>query len=211
METPSPPHGGIDRMRIVGGNLALDFVNTRTGPPGGPPDDDLLVGYDELVGWSRHVGAITEIEAHRLWRQARRDRAGAQAVFDLARRLRDDLDAVFRGIAAGGALPAVSIAALRTAEARALGRAALVAEDGSYGWTWATDRSLERPLGPIVHAAIELLTNGPLDRVKGCAGCPFLFVDESKNRSRRWCSMDDCGTTEKIQRFVARRAGRRTD
>jgi predicted RNA-binding Zn ribbon-like protein len=61
-----------------------------------------------------------------------------------------------------------------------------------------------------VHAAVELLTTGPLDRIKACAGCRFVFVDESKNRSRRWCSMEDCGTTAKMRRYVARRSANRS-
>jgi hypothetical protein len=44
--------------------------------------------------------------------------------------------------------------------------------------------------------------------VKGCAGCSWLFVDESKNKSRRWCAMEDCGTHAKTQRYVARRAAK---
>ena len=51
----------------------------------------------------------------------------------------------------------------------------------------------------------------PLSRVKGCAGCNWFFVDESKNRSRRWCSMEECDTHAKIRRYVARRAGKRKD
>jgi len=51
------------------------------------------------------------------------------------------------------------------------------------------------------------LTTGPLDRVKACAaeaGCVGLFLDVSKNRSRRWCS-DGCGVEAKIRRQSVRR------
>jgi predicted RNA-binding Zn ribbon-like protein len=64
-------------------------------------------------------------------------------------------------------------------------------------------------LWPVAYAATELLTSGPLGRVKNCAGCNWLFVDESKNRSRRWCSMEECGTHAKMRRYVARRAAKR--
>jgi len=211
METPTKAAHGVERMRIVGGNLALDFLNTRTGPPSGPPDDDLLVGYDGLVEWARYAGALTELDARRLQRQAHRDRVGARNVVDRAIRLREELDAVVRAIATGHRPAERSVAALKAAEAEALTRAALVPDDGAFAWSWTDDRSLARPLGSVIHAAIELLTSGPLDRVKACGGCSFLFVDESKNRSRRWCSMDDCGSTEKVRRFVARRAGRPLD
>jgi predicted RNA-binding Zn ribbon-like protein len=198
----------VGRMRIVGGNLALDFLNTRTGPPGGPSDDDILGDYGDLVAWARHVGSLSDLEAGRLLRHARRDRVGARDTFDRTVRLRDALDDVFRASASARRPPAPSVAALQTAEVEALARAALVLADGSFAWTWSEDRSLARPIGPVVHAAIELLTAGPLGRVKACAGCQFLFIDESKNRSRRWCSMEDCGSNEKVRRFVARRAGR---
>jgi predicted RNA-binding Zn ribbon-like protein len=198
-------------MRIVGGNLALDFLNTRTGPPGGPTDDDVLGDYGDLVAWARHVGSLSDREAGLLLRHARRDRAGARDTFDRTVRLRDALDDVFRAIATAQRPPARSVAALRIAAAEALARAELIPAADSFAWSWLNDRSLARPLGPVVHAAIQLLTAGPLDRVKSCGGCRFLFVDESKNRSRRWCSMEDCGSAEKGRRFVARRAGRPLD
>jgi predicted RNA-binding Zn ribbon-like protein len=76
-------------------------------------------------------------------------------------------------------------------------------------WKWALGEDLAGVLWPVAHSAIELLISGPLGRVKGCAGCNWLFVDESKNRSRRWCSMEECGTHAKMRRYVARRAAKR--
>ena len=61
----------------------------------------------------------------------------------------------------------------------------------------------------MVHDATRLLIDGPLDRLKACDGCNYLFIDESKNRSRRWCDMTTCGTAEKMRRYVARRAAKR--
>ncbi len=64
-------------------------------------------------------------------------------------------------------------------------------------------------LWSVAHSATELLTSGPLERAKGWAGCNWLFVDESRNKSRRWCMMEKCGTQEKMRRYVARRAAKR--
>jgi predicted RNA-binding Zn ribbon-like protein len=64
-------------------------------------------------------------------------------------------------------------------------------------------------LWPIALSALELLTSPQLIRVKKCAGCPWVFLDQSKNLSRRWCAMDDCGTHEKIRRYVSRRAAKK--
>jgi len=55
-------------------------------------------------------------------------------------------------------------------------------------------------------AAVDLLRTGPLDRLKVCAACPWLFLDTSRNRSRRWCSMSDCGARLKMRRYRARAA-----
>ncbi|MCG5472213.1 ABATE domain-containing protein [Micromonospora sp. LAH09] len=199
----------VTRMHLVGGNLALDFVNTRSGPPVGLPDDDVLTGYPELVAWGVHAGALTQTEATALRRLSRNDPDGAHAAFSRALHTRDYLDEVFRPLTTGGAPSAPALARLRDDEADALGHAQLEG-DSTYAWVWRDDRSLARPLRPVVHAAVQLLTTGALHRIKGCGGCRFIFNDESKNRSRRWCSMDDCGTAEKMRRYVAARRTRAT-
>ncbi|MEO3745349.1 ABATE domain-containing protein [Plantactinospora sp. B5E13] len=199
--------GDVRRMRLVGGNPALDFVNTRSGPPDGPPDDDTLTGYPELVAWGRYAGVLDTTAAATLDRLAGEDPDAAQAVFARSLRTRDLLDEIFRALAADGNPSTSALARLRDDEADALAHAEL--DPGTpYAWTWHDDRTLVRPLRPVVHAAVQLLTTGTLDRIKGCGGCRFVFVDESKNRSRRWCSMDDCGTAEKIRRYVAARRTR---
>ena len=65
------------------------------------------------------------------------------------------------------------------------------------------------PLRPIVAAAVELLTHGTADYVKPYRACRFLYIDHSKNNSRRWCSMDDCGKAAKIARYLQRRSDAR--
>jgi predicted RNA-binding Zn ribbon-like protein len=60
-------------------------------------------------------------------------------------------------------------------------------------------------LGPLVAAAVDLLRTGPLDRLKLCDACPWLFLDTSRNHSRRWCSMNECGGRLKMRRYRERR------
>jgi predicted RNA-binding Zn ribbon-like protein len=203
METPND----VTRMRLVGGSVALDFVNTRSGPPGGPADDDALTAYPDLIAWSRHVGLSTEAEAVALRRLAGDGPGAAAHAFADAVRIRDDLDEIFRAIATGARPSRRALASLREAEVDALANAELDGT-GPMRWSWRRDRSLAKPVRLVAHAAVDLLTAGPLERLKQCGGCRFIFLDESKNRSRRWCSMEDCGTNEKVRRYVARRAGR---
>jgi predicted RNA-binding Zn ribbon-like protein len=200
METPST----TTRMRLVGGNLALDFVNTRTGPPTGAPDGDALTGYAELVAWGVYAGALDEIEAAHGTRLARKDPVAAETAFARSLRLRDDLDAIFRALAKGRRPSTAALSRLRDDEADALAHARLERRT-AFDWTWQEDRTAPRVLRPVAHAATQLLIGGELDRIKVCAGCRFIFADETKNRGRRWCSMQDCGTAEKVRRYVEAR------
>jgi predicted RNA-binding Zn ribbon-like protein len=206
METPEY----ISALRVVGGNLALDFVNTLDGAPDAEPGFDYLQSYADLVAWGVKVGALGGAVAERLLEEARRRPSEAEATHARALALRDVLCAIFSSLAADAEPSERDLQALGRDEREVLARAELARrEDGGYGWRWREDGDTGRPLWPVVHAAVGLLASGDLRRIKRCAGCRWLFYDESKNRSRRWCSMEECGTQEKMRRYVARRAARR--
>ena len=197
-------------MPLEGGHLALDFVNTigglRNEPPS--PDDELFETYDDLLDWSVRLDVISEADARRLRRAAARDEKGARRALRRARELRELIYATFRPIADGAEPPAELLDKLRDADRDALADAQLAPDDGrprAMRWTWPPPRDLADPLRPIAHAAVELLTNGPLEHVKICGNCRWLFLDQSRNHSRRWCSMNECGTQMKQRRFVERR------
>ena len=61
---------------------------------------------------------------------------------------------------------------------------------------------LESLIWPVAKSAADLLTSERLERVRECAGgtCGWLFIDASKNHSRRWCDMRDCGNAAKAKR-----------
>jgi predicted RNA-binding Zn ribbon-like protein len=65
------------------------------------------------------------------------------------------------------------------------------------------DGALAR-LMAIVAAAVE---HGRWERLKACPrdSCRWAFYDTSKNRSGRWCRMEDCGNIEKARAFRERR------
>src|SRR2546425_557101 len=76
------------------------------------------------------------------------------------------------------------------------------------GWSLPSDEeALDRPLWEIARSAADLLTSGERDRVKECASttCEWVFLDKSRNRSRRWCDMSDCGNRAKARRFHAKK------
>jgi predicted RNA-binding Zn ribbon-like protein len=201
METPEY----IEELRIVGGNVALDFVNTEDGDP----PVECLRGYGDLVAWGVRVGLLSADEGDVLAGEANRRPEDAEAVYRDALRLRGALYGVFRAVAEDKAFTSHNLEILREYEREALSRGKLVRGDKRFVWEWKGGRDLAGMLWPVAHAATGLLTSGDLKRLKLCAGCYWVFLDASRNRSRRWCTMEVCGTDEKMRRYVAKRAARR--
>jgi predicted RNA-binding Zn ribbon-like protein len=197
METPEY----IEKLRKVGGNVALDFANTEDGDP----PAECLRGYGDLAAWSVWVGLLSAGEGERLVAEAEARPGDAEAAYREALTLRGALQGVFRAVAGDEAPSEQDLETLRGYEREALSRAGLVREGRSFRWAWGDARDLSGMLWPVAHAATGLLTSGNLDRLKLCAGCYWVFLDASRNRSRRWCTMEICGTDEKKRRYVAKR------
>jgi predicted RNA-binding Zn ribbon-like protein len=193
--------------RLLGERLCLDYVNTVEGPRGAHPEEYLL-GYPDLVRWGRHVGILGDAAAERLLSAAARWPDQAAAVFGRARALREALTRIFRAVARGDTAEEADLGQLRAEYVAALGHACIAPIAGGYGWVWdAGDESLDRPLWAIARSAVEVLTTGEPARVKECPGagdCGWLFYDTSKNGSRRWCSMEGCGSRVKMRQQYAR-------
>jgi predicted RNA-binding Zn ribbon-like protein len=66
---------------------------------------------------------------------------------------------------------------------------------------------LEWILNPIIHSAADLMISQELRKVKKCSDpvCGWLFLDISRNQSRRWCDMQDCGNRAKASRFYQKK------
>jgi predicted RNA-binding Zn ribbon-like protein len=198
-------------LTLVGGDPALDFANTIDGPP----DDwsaETLHDYGDLVDWAVHAGVLDAGTARALSRAAGRAPGEAGRALERARAARAAIYVSFRAIAGGDEPPAGALDDLRAGDARALESAALGREAAPspgaaarFTFEWEHD-GLDRILWPLSVAAVDLLRTGPLDRLKMCAVCRWLFIDASRNRSRRWCSMNECGGRLKMQRYRARRA-----
>jgi predicted RNA-binding Zn ribbon-like protein len=196
---------------LYGGVLCLDFANTADSR-GHAEIEENLFGYADLLRWSWHAGLADAGDIDRLRLRAAADPAAAAAALEVAIELRESIFRVFAGAARGTEAASGDLAVLQRAYASAMSTARLTPTGTGFGWQW-DDLELDRPWWPVARSAIDLLTAGPLDRVKVCAstvGCAGLFLDTSKNRSRRWCSMQACGVELKVQRQNARRRSART-
>lgn len=199
-------------FELVGGHVALDFANTGSLEKG--PPSERLVSYRDLVTFAVRTGLIGEERAADLVAVAEVEPERAAAVLERARALRDALDRVFTEVANTGKALEAGIAALNVFLEEGMRYRRLERDDRCCGWTWsAGEEPLAQMLWPIANAAAELLVDGDLDRVKRCGNdtCAWLFVDLSRNRSRRWCDMKECGNRAKARRHYARRRDAPTD
>ncbi|MBG0565959.1 CGNR zinc finger domain-containing protein [Actinoplanes aureus] len=192
---------------LYGGLTCLDFANTVDGRALPEPEEHLH-DYADLVRWAAYADLLDTETAHHLALLAKARPQAAAASYTAALRLRE---ATFRLCAAPPA--ANDLALIQQGYAEAMSTATLTPAGTHYTWTLAGDH-LDRAWWPAAVSAVELLTTDRLARVKVCAssgGCDGLFLDISKNGSRRWCDMGTCGVEAKISRQTARRrAARRT-
>ncbi len=194
-------------VRLVGGRLGLDWLNTAV-------FDGPLVAkeywrdYAALLAWHAHAGGLGPAALERAAAAARERPAAAAQALGRAVELRGALYRVFcaqiAGQPAGPGDLALVNGALAQAPARALDQAG-----GRMLWAWPPSvGALDLPLWPALYSAADLLVSPELPRVRQCEGpgCSWLFLDTSRNRSRRWCSMEDCGKLAKARRHYARRS-----
>jgi predicted RNA-binding Zn ribbon-like protein len=196
----------VNRFELSGGALCLDFANSWGDRR--RPESDRLDGYEALVAFSCEAGLLDRRQAARLVRRARGAPAEAAGAFAAARALRDALYRLFAAQARGRRVDPADLAQVNGALHEALPHLRVARRGAAYAWDWADDggEPLAAPLRPIARSAAELLTSGDLARVRECDGaaCTWLFLDQSRNRSRRWCSMESCGNRAKARRHYHR-------
>jgi predicted RNA-binding Zn ribbon-like protein len=194
----------IEDLDLVGGDPALDFVNTLGGVRQGPWDDEWLLDYRDLAAWLSHAGLLPESAVTHLLDRAGADCAEARRAHSDALMLREAMYRVFAAQARHAQPPVEDLAMLASAYREALANARLAAARDHTDWAWEGDDP-RRALWQPAHAAIDLLRSERLERLRQCRNCRWLFLDASKNRSRRWCSMAHCGSDAKVRAARVRR------
>lgn len=189
------------------GALCLDFANTAEWHRSNQPTETLY-SYADLLGWAQSQRILSVEQKTHLENSAIQRPLDAKAALEQALSLREVIYQIMvASIKQLNSSPA-DLAALNLVLADALLHIQLIEEEKSYSWIWDTlVDSLTAPLRPVVLSAANLLTSDRLANVKQCEddrGCGYLFIDTSKNRSRRWCSMESCGNRAKVRRHRQR-------
>jgi predicted RNA-binding Zn ribbon-like protein len=191
--------------------VCLDFTNTLGGKRG-LSTREYLNSYADFVSWCRQADLLDATTADALLRSAGRHADESGAALRRAIALREAIYRIFAALASDESPQAPDLDHLNAELSVHLGRLRLASNKKRFNWTWLnSDDALDQPLGPIARAAADLLTSPSLlEHVRQCEGatCGWLFFDSTKNHSRRWCVMSDCGNAAKVRRF--RMKNRRT-
>jgi len=193
---------------LSGGRLCLDFANTLGGKRLTQPREGLNT-YADLVCWARQAGVVSASGARCLLEEGSRHPRRAAAVLGRARKLREAIYRTWAGEVRGEHPAVADLELLNSLVAEALSHQRLVREGGRYALSWDHGEALESILWPVAKSTVELLTSEEAKLVRQCEGfaateCAWLFVDETRNRSRRWCSMTSCGNRAKARRHYQR-------
>jgi predicted RNA-binding Zn ribbon-like protein len=188
------------------GRLCLDFVNTAGGTRAKPKEH--LNAYPDLVAWGRQAGLLSDQEAQRLARGARRCPDDAAQTLADAVQLRETMFRIFTTAADSKPQRPEDMQLLNATLARALAQVRLDTTAEGCVRVWAGDGDqLDRMLWPVLRSAMDVLTSAEeRGRIHKCESpsCDWLFLDASRNHSRRWCDMKSCGNRAKARRYYER-------
>jgi predicted RNA-binding Zn ribbon-like protein len=194
--------------RTKTGWLCLDFANTMEWHASDSPVETLST-YADLIEWSGNAGILSGDAKVVLLRKSEEKPVEAEAVLEKAREVREDIYGILSDTARGKPIKTSELRRFNKALASALSHSRLVPSEGGLRWEWdSRSEKLDSVVWPVVRSAADLMTSEAIKRVGQCAderGCGWLFWDSSRNRSRRWCDMSDCGNRAKVRRFYARK------
>lgn len=190
------------QFKLVAGNPALDFANTLDYRFDPERTSELMTSYERLIDFTRQSELITEHQARRL--RLVKDSRGAAVALKRAIQFREVIESISRAIIVGKAPSEVSMEHLNRSLARAR-------EHEKISWRSGRiirgldelERNVEAPAWLLAGSAAALLTSPELAQLRAChePSCRWLFLDHSKNHSRRWCAMELCGNRAKVRKF----------
>ncbi len=208
-----------NKFKLVGGDVSLDFVNTVGGRTSNPKkksgrdyydafDSEKLESYADVVAWSLKAGLINEKEAKKLLQLAENKPQAADAVLKRALNLRESIYRLFKSSIEGWQPEPEDVEKLNRELNLARKYQKLSVAKSRFILEWIDGADALGPmLWRISDAATEMLLKQDLTRIHQCGGntCNWLFLDTSRNRSRQWCDMSDCGNLAKVRRFRAKK------
>jgi predicted RNA-binding Zn ribbon-like protein len=189
--------------------LCLSFSNTL-GSRSVENASDYLPDYEGLITWKLQEELISQEQADGLRQWAKEHPDEAEAIHARAVELREAIFRIFQARSQGRELEAADLDALNKELSESWRNMQLIPQPDGFGCGWPdSGQAPDTALWLASHSAATLLKSENLKRVKVCASptCDWLFIDASKNRSRRWCDMASCGNRAKARRYYRKKSG----
>ena len=185
----------------------LEFADTRYWR-GSEQPTETMAGVGDLLAWCEATKSLDKSTTVDLAVWSRRNKREADHVFDEAMGVREILYRVFSATASAKAVSADDVDALNGLLERAPGRTSIsITKAGNLWRLPPASPTAASLLAPVLWSAGDLLVGERLGSVRLCANkkCGWLFLDDSKSGTRRWCTMSACGNRAKAQRHYRRR------
>ena len=191
-------------MRLDGGLLCLDFVNTVPDRFDGS-NRDTLGNFNDLIYWAKKAEIIDKTAFAALERAAQTNDRKAKDFFSESISIRSLIHAIFKPVSLKQKVKSTDIDALNKLTSKYFQFLEVAHQKDKFEekWNFPSD-NFHTVTAPIVKSAYELLLSGKLSKVKECPNCGWLFLDTTKNGKRKWCSMKDCGSSVKALEWYYR-------
>ena len=199
-------HPSAETFKCPAGEFALDYCNTGQGIRG-MRGIEWFNSFAELLNWLEASGAIARKQASALRARADRSPEEANKVFARALGLREAIARVLIAKTAEEKPGADDLRLIEREYAQTAPCGRLVPSDDGFRWTVdAEAEALDAVLRPVLESAVSLMTSERIKRLRRCGNttCYWLFLDQTKNCSRRWCEMKSCGNLMKVRRHRER-------
>ena len=202
--TPANPSAAL--ISTSKADLCLEFANSRYWRGTGEPTETLTT-LDDVFTWLTLANALEPATVENLkarWPRGEGDAASLTQVIAL----REGLYRTFTAVAQHATPQARDLDLINASLAEAPPRAQLTAHDGAFLWRVENlEPKISDLLTPILWTAGDMLAEPRRDRVRLCANekCVWLFLDDSKGATRRWCAMSACGNRAKAHRHYEKK------
>ena len=177
---------------FVGNNLAVDFVNTQVMNEGSVVD--LLESKLDMLTWISHAGISFQAEI-------------SDADYSEFKQFRTLVKSITDRLLESDAIPTEEeVAAINTyLEEYKQTKQLRIDSQGAVIQDKEHALSSKEVLGLIALSAAQLLVDLSKYVLKKCASdkCVLIFMDVSKAKRRRWCSMELCGNRSKAATHYA--------
>jgi predicted RNA-binding Zn ribbon-like protein len=194
-------------FQLVAAHPALDFINTldwrfrQSGP------EEFLNTYADLVHFSTQSNLLPSKQAQHLLLTVPTRKAAK--TLESARELREALAETIYSFLDARTPATTTLETLERHFQEARRHQRLHRKATRLEWSFAgMEDASELPLWLLALSASNLITYEPTPMIRACdnSECQWLFLDTSKNHTKRWCDMKICGNRMKARRFKAQRA-----